>query len=375
MKVKSLAVLMMVGMMLAACSGEKRTPFTGGYGSAALSGQVTMAGTANPSPQGVRVSVRGTGMTTVLGPNGQFAFIDVPESAEIDFSRASDGVQATMQVEDPSAFLSVELTTTTATRTSSSRRRGVGRGTDPVYEIEGTIVRASAGEVVIFTSKKVEQTVKLTPETVIRKGNGTGTPADLVAGARIHVKAKKVADVLTAIVVILQKPEDDEEDERPELREYEGIVRSASATQLVVFTSKKVEETFVVNAETIIRKGGTPIAAADIQAGWRVHVKAATADGGATKTAKLVIVQNTKGEDDGEEVEIEGTVASVGTDQLVVTTPGGPVTVKTTSATRIRDRRNAPIGLSDIRVGDRVEAEGRRLDAGTIEAKSIKVED
>jgi hypothetical protein len=90
MKTRSLAVLMMIGMMLAACSREKSTPFTGSYGTAMLSGRVTMAGTPDPSPQGVRVSVRGTGMTIVLGPDGQFAFMDVPESAELDFSRASD---------------------------------------------------------------------------------------------------------------------------------------------------------------------------------------------------------------------------------------------------------------------------------------------
>ncbi|HEX8029464.1 MAG TPA: DUF5666 domain-containing protein, partial [Vicinamibacterales bacterium] len=83
-------------------------------------------------------------------------------------------------------------------------------------------------------------------------------------------------------------------DDGPAAREYEGTVRSASATQLVVYTSRKVEETFVLTAETSIRKGNTPVLATDIQVGWRVHVKATTSTDGATKTATSVIVQNTR---------------------------------------------------------------------------------
>ncbi len=376
MKTKYLVPLMMFGLMLAACSRESSTPMTGAYGTAMLSGQVTMAGTTEPGPQGVRVSVRGTGMATVLGPSGEFAFVDVPEDATLDFSREVDGVQASLRVEATSGFLAVELTPATAARKSSSRRRGVGRGTESIFELEGTIVSATADQLVLFTSKKIEQTVKLTPETVIRKGRTPVTPAELLAGMRVHVKAKKVEEALAAILVIVQDPNDDDsgDDVTPAVREYEGTVRSISATQLVVFTSRKVEETFVLDAATVIRKGGTPVAAIDIQVGWRVHVKAATSADGATKTATQVIVQNTNDEH-AEEVEIKGVVASVGADQLTVTTTAGVVTVKTSSATRIRSDKNKPITLADIHVGDTVEAEGTRIDATTIMAKSVKVED
>lgn len=300
MRIRSLVVLMMVGMMLAACSRERAT-VTGEYGSATLSGQVSMSGTTQSSPSGVRVSVRGTGMATVLGANGEFAFANVPQNAQLDFTRASDNVAASLRVDDDATFLAVELTPTTAAR-KSSRRHGVGRGSEPVYEFEGTIVSATDAQLVMFTSKKVEQTIGLATETVMRKGNTAATVADLVAGVRVHVKAKKVDDAYVALLVIVQNRNDDDggdddngDDDRPGVREYEGTVRSASATQLVVFTSRQVEETFVIEANTDIRKGNTPVAAADIQAGWRVHVKAGSNADGSVKTALRVTIQNDKG--------------------------------------------------------------------------------
>lgn len=376
MKVKHLVFLMMFGLMLSACSREQRSTMTGSYGGAALSGQVTMSGTSQTSPEGVRVSVRGTGMSKVLTANGEFAFVNVPENTDLDFTRESDGVQASLKVDDTASFLAVQLTPATAVKTGSSRRRGVGRSTEPVYEIEGLVVSATATELVVNSQRQGEQTIKLTPETIIRKGQTPMTPAELLAGMRVHVKSKKVEDAFTAIQVIVQNTNGDDggDDDSPAVREYEGVVRSASASQLVVFTSRKVEETFVVDANTVIRKGSTTIAAADIQVGTSVHVKAATSADGATKTATLVLVQNTSNPK-GEEVELTGTIASVGTNVLTVTTSGGAMTVQVTTSTRIRGTRNAPIPFSALAVGDKVEVEGIRVDATTVLATQIHVED
>jgi hypothetical protein len=168
------------------------------------------------------------------------------------------------------------------------------------------------------------------------------------------------------------------EDKPPMAREYEGTVVSVSATQLVMLSSKKVEETFVLDATTVIRKGNTPVLATDIQVGWRVHVKASTSADGLTKTATLVIVQSTKddddddGDDDADEVSVQGTVASVGTTSFTVTTASGPVTVQVNSATKIR-KRNATLTLADLTVGAAVQVEGTRVDATTVLAKMVKV--
>src|SRR5262249_44698126 len=105
--------------------------------------------------------------------------------------------------------------------------------------------------------------------------------------------------------------------------EIEGTIVTAAADQLVVHSSHGVDETVMLTDTTVIRHGQTPILATDLKEGDRVHVKATVKDD--VKTAVEVIVQN-QGEDDGggdeggTTVTANGTVKSVGTDSLVVTT-------------------------------------------------------
>lgn len=455
MRLRRLVVVMMMMTIVgafAACSG-RRESVTGAYGQGLLSGQVILTG-ASSSPAGVEVSVRGTGMTVTLADDGAFVFAGVPEGAQLDFRRASDGIDASLRVDESSGRVVVEIEGNAA-RKSSSRRRSMGRGKERVYEFEGVIRTSAADSIVVFTEKSEEVTIALGASTIIRKGNQRLTAADLVVDTRVHVKALKSGEAYTAIEVKVQ--EDDDDDDRPAatreykgtvssaaanqlvvlvqgqsvtfaltpqtviangktpilatalqpgwvvevkatesadgtktatrvkveddgtdddgpaaVREYEGIVRSAAANQLVVFTSHGEEVTFVLTPDTVIRKGNTPIAPADIQVGWRVHVKATDNPDG-TKTATRVTVQN-HDDDDDNEVELEGTVASVAASSLVVTTSTGGVTVQTTSSTQIR-RRGRKITLAEVTVGSRVEVEGRRIDATTVEAKKITVED
>jgi len=372
MKGTRLWVVVFAVAMLAACNSRRESPTASSYGLEMLSGQVAMAGVDNGSPAGVEVTVRGTGMKQTLTESGEFLFAGVPDGAQLDFYRAADGIEASMKLDSRAGFVAVELTKTTATASTkkSRRRRGVGATREVVYEFEGVILTAAADNLTMFTSKKVEQEIALVPETIIRHGQTPIAPEDLAADMRVHVKAKKNAgDTYTAVVVIVQNDGSDDDEEGPAVKEYEGIVRSASATELVVFTSHQNEETFVVDGDTIIRKGNTVIAPEDILAGWRVHVRATSAEDG-TKTASLVIVQNNP----AEEVSLEGTVASVGPSSLVVTTADGDVTVEVSPSTQIR-KSGKKIALSDIETGDEVEVEGTRVDATTVQAKKITVED
>lgn len=358
--------------MLTACNSRRESPTAAGFGMEMLSGQVSVSGTDNASPAGVEVSVRGTGMKQILSESGQFSFAGVPEGAQLDFHRALDGIEASMKVDSRTGFIAVELTKTTATASSksSSRRRGVGATREQLYEFEGLILAASPESLTLFTSHKVEQEIALAAETIIRKGQTPVAAEELAVDMRVHVKAKKNEDgTYTAAVVIVQNDGSEEDDDTPPLvKEYEGIVRSSSATELVVFTSHGEEKTFVIGADTVVRKGNTAIAPESILVGWRVHVKAETAEDG-TSTATLVIVQNNP----AEEVSLEGTVASVGTSSFVVTTDDGDVTVKVASSTQIR-KNGKKIALSGIQTGDVVDVEGTRVDATTVQAKKVTVE-
>lgn len=287
MKRQSILMLAAVAaIVLGACHGSERATLTGAYGSAVVTGEVVM--TEGVSPAGVEVSVSGTGMTVVLAADGRFSFAGVPEEAELLFQRASDGINATLRIQSAGHVI-VDLAQTTAKK---GRRRAAGSKT---HEFEGIIRSASATEIVVDSSRQPGVVIGLTPTTVIRHGGTVLTAADLVAGMRVHVKALKIGDAFSATQIMVQNDgeDDDEGDDSPAKREYEGTVVRASATELVIFSSKKVEETFVLDAATVIRKGNTPVLATDIQPGWRVHVKASTgADG--TKTAVLVIVQKNK---------------------------------------------------------------------------------
>jgi hypothetical protein len=368
MKQLRTAVFMAVAMVLGACNGRHES-VTGSYGQSLLSGQLIVDGQTS-SAEGVEVSVSGTGMTMRVAADGNFAFAGAPDDVVLAFRRASDGIDSSLRVDAAAGPLVIELTGTTAK--TSSRRRSAGRGAGEAFQFEGLIVSATAESIVVFTSKKEEVTIKLAPETVIRKGNTTLAVADLVVDARVHVKARQTGDAYTAIEVKLQEGTDDDGGVAlppVPVRQYEGTVRSSSATELVVFTSHREEVTFVLTATTDIRKGNTPVLPADIQVGWTVHVKATESAADGTKTATRVIVQNTL----GEEVKLSGTVKSVAAGSLVVTTATGDVTVQTSSSTQIR-KAGKKIALSDVAVGNTVEVEGRRVNATTVDAKKITVE-
>lgn len=372
MKVLKVALLFSMVAVLAACNGRQETSITGAYGQGVISGQVSVNGTGNDSPQGVSVSLRGTGMTTTLAQDGQFTFASVPENGILDFYRADDGISASLTLDQSSGFFAIELSKNQAKK--SAKRRGVKVG-EKVSEFEGLIRSATAEQIVVFTSHKEEVTINLTEQSIIRKGGEILTFEALLVDTRVHVKARPVTGEQggwDAVLVIVQREEDDDDgdDDGDEVvvREHEGIVRAIAADQIVVYTSKKKEETFVITADTIIRKGGTILTPEQIVVGNRVHVKATTAEDG-TSTAVQIIVQNTQ----GEEVELEGEVLAVGAADLSVQTADGVMTVQVNNGTQIR-KSGSKISLADIEVGDTVEVEGRRVDETTVLAKKISVE-
>lgn len=375
MKRVAVVVIAVIAMLvLGACHGKEQA-LTGSYGSGVVTGQVVM--TEGGSPAGVNVSVSGTGMTTSVGADGQFAFGGVPDGAELVFERASDGIAATLKLSTASGHVVVDLAKTEAKK--SGRRRAAGPS--KTFQFEGLLTTVGATEIVMDSSRQPGVTIALTGQTVIRRGGTLLTAADLLVGMRVHVKALQTATGgYTAVQIVVQDGDDDGEDDQPAVREYEGTVLSASATELVIYSSHKAEATFVIDANTEIRKGNTPVLAADIQPGWRVHVKAVASADGATNTAKLVIVQRTNGDDDDDDdtppapakAKLSGDVTAVGATELTVQTGVGSITVKTDAATRIK-KRGSSITLAQVLIGDKVKVEGTRNADGSVLAKSIEV--
>jgi hypothetical protein len=122
--------------------------------------------------------------------------------------------------------------------------------------------------------------------------------------------------------------------------QFEGVISSATAAGIVLFTSKQVDQAISFDLATIIRKGKTTLTPADLVAAMRVHVKAKQVDG--AYVATLVIVQNDgSGEDDDsdddqEKAKVSGRVVSVAGTALTVETGRGTVTVQTDATTTIQ---------------------------------------
>ena len=364
---KARQVLIAAAVMVVVLTGCRREgqDVTGSYGSGVLAGSVILNGIEG-SPEGVEVSVRDTGMAMTLGADGKFAFSGVPEIAILDFRRG-DGINASLTVHGSNkGGVTVELGQSGAARKTTGR----GNSGKDKRELEGVIRSVSADELVLFTSHQEEVTIALTDETIIRKGNETLTAADLAAEMRVHVRARKVTDEYTALLVIVQDDSDDddgEDDEKPELKDYEGTIVSASDAELVVFTSKKEEVTFTLSSETVIRKGNTTVAPSDLKPGQRVHVKALVE--GDSATAVQVVLQNTK---EKSEVTVSGTVVSVAGSNIVVATKAGEMTVQTDAATRIR-KQGKTIAISAIAAGDSLSAKGSKVSENTILATEVEV--
>lgn len=160
------------------------------------------------------------------------------------------------------------------------------------------------------------------------------------------------------------------------LLQFEGTLTTVAADSIVVHTSFNTDVTVHLAADTVIRKGQTPVLPADLKVGDRVHVKTTLKD--TVYTATEVIVQNdgAVGAGDGaQSVTANGLVASIGAADMVVhTADGRDVTVQVDAKTLIR-KYGQIIDFSAVKVGNHVETRGTAVDASTIKAVQIEVED
>ena len=175
-----------VAAVIALAGCRKHESMTGTYGAGVITGQVVMVAGTSASPEGVRVSVVGTGMSTLLGPDGRFAFSGMPENAELHFMR-QDGIDARVAVPSSGA-LKVELNGSSA---KAGRKRAAAPGVPAVQlEIEGVIVTAAADSLVVHSSHDEYVTVKLTATTIIRHVETSIAAPDLKAGRRAKSTSK-----------------------------------------------------------------------------------------------------------------------------------------------------------------------------------------
>ncbi len=290
MRMTRWAVAVVAVIALVGCRDHES--MTGTYGAGVIAGQVVMAaGTTSASPDGVRVSVVGTGMSTVLGPDGRFTFTGVPQDAELHFMRA-DGIDARFAVPATRSSFVVELNGNTA----KGRKRAVPSVPAVQLQIEGTIVTAAADSLTIHSSHNEDVTVALTDTTVIRHGQTAIAAADLETGDRVHVKATVNGDTKTATEVIVQNEGEDEGgDDGGSTMTANGTVASVGTDSLVVTTVPKGDVTVQVDDTTIIRKQGVLIGLDGIKAGDEVNTMGTKVDDHTEKARQIEVRGKGKG--------------------------------------------------------------------------------
>lgn len=96
---------------------------------------------------------------------------------------------------------------------------------------------------------------------------------------------------------------------------------------------------------------------------------------GTNQVDGTLYARKVKLEDGAENEAPESRFNFVGTIQAISPLVVGGRSVATDGSTRVLDRRNAPIALAALKLGDRVEVEGTRRPDGSVLAEKIKLED
>jgi len=369
--------LILVSLALFGCVDEGRITATSGQ--SVVSGQVILSSELSGTPEGIQASVDGTGMSMVLGAEGHFLFAGVPSDATLRFVRVSDGIDASIAVNGEGEQMVVELG-----RGSASRARRAVRAQLDQYE--GLVTELAADSITMDAAGKGEVVILVNEETEIRRANQLLTLEDLEVGDRIHVKADEEDGDVIAKFVMLQSGEGTGSGDGNGVTgrlELEGKLLAVSETEVEVDAAGRGPLVVTIDEYTVIRKGNQSYAPADLQVGWRVHVKAA-GDGESLRAIEIKVQNtNTDDGDDGDggdegpgamKVELEGKVVSVSATEITVDAAGkGPTTAIIDEDTVIR-HGNKKLTPEDLKEGDQVHVKAERDGEDDLVARTIMLQ-
>lgn len=230
----------------------------------------------------------------------------------------------------------------------------VGCTPEELQALQGTVknVDSVSGNVTVTLKDGTTQTFNFADVTVdtIKEAAGNAT---IEIGDNVTIKVRKQGDVKEVDV---------------EYAEVHGIIKSLGTANVTITTARKGDITLKVTSETKIRIEDKGTAAfSDLKSGQEVEVKYDVA----TKNALRINVNTDEVDNEG---EIEGTVKAVDTTNNTVTITvrgNGDITLKVISSTmiRIEDKRTA--ALSDIKVGQKIQA---RYDKSNMNALKLAIE-
>lgn len=300
MKARSVAAVLAVFvpvLILAACGGGPSSPSQEGV---SLQGTLVGDGVAAASSANGRSAAASTITVTVaenpaivatVGADGRFTLRGLPEGG-FTLLFMVDGVRAgTLAFDEVKPNQEITLTVRLEGSTVvlvEERRNGIGHGDT---EIEGRVdavnVLNPAGDSVFVINGR---TVVARPgETAIREGNRARSVNDVTVGRQVHVKGVFMPSTtrgdqsVLAHEIKLQGDDSGGSDPTPtpprgscavgDNAEVEGLITGKGTSTVTVTQQAKGDYLCAVSGSTRIRKGNTTYTFAQLQSGWRVHVK------------------------------------------------------------------------------------------------------
>ncbi len=268
--------IVLKGSVLGVAGSSGAGASASGAKSSAATGQITVTVQENPA------------ITAVVGADGSFTLRGLPPGGfTLVFTR--DGVvlgTLTFAAVLPNQEITITVDVTSgAVVLLQEQRDGIGHGD---IEIEGLVEQvllldpASDSRFLIRGA-----TVIARPgQTAIREGNQARTVNDVTVGRRVHVKGvwqerEGTVQPVLALEIKLQGDADPSPSPSPSpssctagaKAEVEGLITAKGASDITVNQQAKGDYLCEVSASTQIRKGNTSYTLAQLQLGWRVHVK------------------------------------------------------------------------------------------------------
>jgi hypothetical protein len=223
------------------------------------------------------------------------------------------------------------------------RGPGFGRG-------QITITAIAGASVDLATDDGWTRTIAITADTAILKGGQTITAADLAVGDEIRLKQSRNDDgtyEITAIVVSTPK--------------VAGEVTAVSGSNITLKKRDASTQVITVDSSTIYKLGSSAGSKSDIVVGSRIFASGTVS--GSTFTALSVYIEPARA----------AGVVTAKTDATITIQGRGDTTtvIHVTDSTIFKVWGVDKATLDDIKVGDRLGAEGTRRANGSIDATGV----
>ena len=229
-------------------------------------------------------------ITTTVGSDGTFTLRGLPEGDFTLVFTSGGSTIGTLHFSEVKPNQEITITVqvvSTGIALVEESRNGIGHGD---IEIEGLVTQVIALDPNADSRFLVNgKTVVARPgQTAIREGNKGRSVTDVTVGRQVHVKGVWMTPEGSVQPVLAQEiklqGDSTETPETPKASscavggnaEVEGLITAKGAASITVTQEGKGDYLCDVAAGTPIRKGNTSYTFAQLQTGWRVHVKGST---------------------------------------------------------------------------------------------------